>query len=189
MNSKQTVSNAVFREHRFDLLVACEFACIGFLDAFVDVANLLGFILHIVGQRIDGQKTLGPCSRLGQLFDLVVKRLGKAYVDDSGGHGVTLRCVCNTTHYPLHKPKGPGRRRIATQIHLAVNKASKTDEQYVQQLERPEVANRALKVCQIKIGADTNMRRHRRRGCCNRRGSHSSPNRWNTGCDRLTLPA
>ena len=86
----QHESSAVFGEHHFDLLVGCEFACIGFLDAFVNVMNLPGFTLHIVAQRIDGQKALGPGGRLGQLFDLVVKRLGQAYVESSGGHG------CNT---------------------------------------------------------------------------------------------
>lgn len=44
-------SSTVFGEHRFDLLVACEFACSGLLDAFVNVTNLPGFTLHIVGQR------------------------------------------------------------------------------------------------------------------------------------------
>jgi len=53
----------------------------------VNVTDLPGFTLHIVGQRIDGRKALGPCGRLGQLFDLVAKRLGQAYVDGSGGHG------------------------------------------------------------------------------------------------------
>jgi hypothetical protein len=45
----QHESSAVFTEHRFDLLVSCEFVCIGFLDAFVNVTNLPGFILHTVG--------------------------------------------------------------------------------------------------------------------------------------------
>ena len=74
----------------------------------MNVSNLPGFALHIVGQRINGQKALGPGGRLGQLFDLVVKRLGKAYVDGSGGHGVTLPCMCITPHYPLHKARGQG---------------------------------------------------------------------------------
>jgi len=104
----QHESSAVFGKYRFDLLVGCEFACIGLLDAFVNVTNLPGFTLHIVGQRIDGQKALGPGGRLGQLFDLVVKRLGQAYVDGSGGPVVTLLCMCNTTHYSLHKAKGQG---------------------------------------------------------------------------------
>ncbi len=60
----QDGSSAVFSEHRFDLLVGCEFAGIGFLNAFVNVTNLPGFTLHIVGQRIDGQKALGPCGSL-----------------------------------------------------------------------------------------------------------------------------
>ena len=45
----QHESSAVFGKYRFDLLVGCEFACIGLLDAFVNVTNLPRFTLHIVG--------------------------------------------------------------------------------------------------------------------------------------------
>ena len=49
----QHESIAVFGEYRFNLFLGCEFTCISFLDAFVNVTNLPGFILHILGQRID----------------------------------------------------------------------------------------------------------------------------------------
>jgi hypothetical protein len=41
--------SAVLGKHRFDLLIGCKFACIGLLDAFVNVTNLPGFTLQIVG--------------------------------------------------------------------------------------------------------------------------------------------
>ena len=69
-------SSAVFGEHRFDLAVSGEFTCVGFLYAFVNVTNLPGFTLDVVGQRFDGQKALAPCGRFGQLFNLLVERLG-----------------------------------------------------------------------------------------------------------------
>jgi hypothetical protein len=49
----QHESSAVFGEYRFNLLIACEFTCISFLEAFVNVTNLPGFTLHILGQCID----------------------------------------------------------------------------------------------------------------------------------------
>ena len=60
----QHESSAVFGEYRFNLLIACEFICISFLDAFVNVTDLPGFILHILAQRIDSQKALGPSGSL-----------------------------------------------------------------------------------------------------------------------------
>ena len=99
-------SSAEFGEHRFDLPVGGEFPRVGFRDALVNVANLPGFTLHIVGQRIDGQKALAPCGRLGQLLNLVSQRLGQAHGDSSGGHGVTLLCMCIALLYPLHGNEG-----------------------------------------------------------------------------------
>ena len=97
-------SGAVFGEHSLDLIVGGEFAGIGFLDALVDVTDLPGLALHIVGQRINGEEALGPRGGLGQLFDLVVERFGQADVDGLGGHGVTLCIACITAHSPLHRP-------------------------------------------------------------------------------------
>ena len=47
-------SSAVSGENRFDLLIGGQFASIGFLDALMNVTNLPGLTLNIVGQRFDG---------------------------------------------------------------------------------------------------------------------------------------
>jgi len=43
-------SSAVSGENRFDLLIGDQFASIGFLDALMNVTNLPGLTLNIVGQ-------------------------------------------------------------------------------------------------------------------------------------------
>ena len=48
-----TDGSAVFGKYRYDLLVGCELACIGLLDALVNVTNLPGFTLH-TGGLFDG---------------------------------------------------------------------------------------------------------------------------------------
>lgn len=91
------VSGAVFRKHGLDLIVGGELASIGFLDTRMDVTNLPGLALYIVGQRIDGEVALAPCSGLGQRFNLVIEGLGQAHVDGFGSHG------CNTQHCLYYK--------------------------------------------------------------------------------------
>ena len=44
-------SSAVSGENRFDLLIGGQFASIGFLDGLMNVTNLPGLTLNIVGQR------------------------------------------------------------------------------------------------------------------------------------------